>query len=244
MRGWVHLLLWILLLHYASTSIAYYRNGYWNLNKKTDCSKRCIAPNLECDGTPHCRDGSDEENCSECSDTDAFHCKNDRCIPIYLYCDGYDDCWDGSDEQNCSNKSFPYNNGKYNVPTTIDQIDAKNQKIENFSSEININENFAIPMIVFKTVRPDQALDGRTVIFEHMNRVVFYIHGFMTNDLKDGVDMKNALVSGTDDIDCVILVDWRLGSYYGKLKIKLGTHSFIKFDDFIASIQRNYIADG
>lgn len=218
MRNCIHISLCIFLLQIGIISAAFYRNGYWNLNKKFDCNERCISINLLCDGTPHCLDGSDEENCCDCRHTESFHCKNDRCIPIYLECDGFDDCWDGSDEQNCFNKTIQFSNSKYNVPTTVNQLDTEKYKIQKFSKEIKGNKNFVIPMIAFKTDRPEQALDGQTVIFEHMKKVVFYIHGFMTSDLKDGLEMKNALVNGTDDVDCVILVDWRLGSYYGKLK--------------------------
>lgn len=210
-----HELLWILLLQIVSISAVYYKNGYWNFNKKFDCSQRCVGINLLCDGTPHCSDDSDEENCINCSESEAFHCKNDRCIPIYLQCDGHDDCWDGSDEWKCSERKIQCNEHKYNVPMTVHRIDAPNEKIKNFSIDINRNENFTLPMLSFKTDRSDQALDGRTVVFEHFKKVVFYIPGFMTNDLSDGLDMKNALVHGTDDVDCVVLVDWRQGSYRG-----------------------------
>lgn len=230
MRNLTYILTCTLLLLIASTSTTYYKNGYWNFNKKFDCSQRCVDIKLLCDGTPHCRDGSDEENCSYCNQTEAFHCKNNRCIPIVLQCDGYDDCWDGSDEWKCSDRKILFNEHKHNAPVTIHRIDAPNQKIMNFSSEINLNETFSIPMISFRTDRPDQALDGRTVIFEHLKKVVFYIPGFMTNDLSDGVDMKNALVNGTNDVDCVILVDWRLGSYHGNCKknccLKLSHENF------------------
>lgn len=219
MRDSIRILLNILILQIASISAVYYRNGYWNFNKHFDCSQRSVDTKLLCDGTPQCSDGSDEENCNNCSETDAFHCRNDRCIPVYLQCDGFDDCWDGSDELKCSEGKTLFNEYKYNVEITMNSIDT-NQKVRNFSDEINLNENFVIPMITFKSDRPDQALDGRTVIFEHFNKVVFYVPGFMTNDLSDGLNMKNALVIGTDDVDCIILVDWRLGSYNGKLNVK------------------------
>ena len=41
-------------------------------------SGQCINKKYHCDGSPHCRDGSDETNCNECFE---FKCSNDKCIP-------------------------------------------------------------------------------------------------------------------------------------------------------------------
>lgn len=212
------ILSFLFLLSVRTISTTNYQNDYWNFNKKFDCNERSVDIHFLCDGTIHCSDGSDEENCNKCNETNAFHCSNDRCIPNYLQCDGYDDCWDGSDEWKCLERTILFNKQKYNIPIAIDRIEAEYQKIINFNSEINFNKNVVVPMITFKSDRSDQALDGLTVIFEHMKKVVFYTPGFMTNDLSDGIEMKNALISGTDDVDCVILVDWRLGSCHGNLK--------------------------
>lgn len=103
--------------------------GYWSFNKKFDCSVHYVDIEFLCAGTPHCLDGSDEENCNSCNETDAFHCRNNRCIPNYLLCDGYDDCWDGSDERKCSESKILFKEYKYNVPIAIDRIDATNNKI-------------------------------------------------------------------------------------------------------------------
>uniref|UniRef100_A0A1A9W8R9 SEA domain-containing protein n=1 Tax=Glossina brevipalpis TaxID=37001 RepID=A0A1A9W8R9_9MUSC len=61
-----------------------------------------------CDGTEHCLDGEDEENCSNednnsyekvCS-ANEFKCDN-RCLPKEYQCNGVTECFDRTDEENC-----------------------------------------------------------------------------------------------------------------------------------------------
>lgn len=44
---------------------------------------QCIKANYTCDGLPHCRDASDEKNCTNTPQCDqsSFMCDNKRCIP-------------------------------------------------------------------------------------------------------------------------------------------------------------------
>jgi len=45
--------------------------------------------------------------------------------------------------------------------------------------------------------------------FKDNSKVAFYIHGFYTASLEDGVGVRNALLQNTTDVDYVVLVDWR-----------------------------------
>nr|XP_053635320.1 prolow-density lipoprotein receptor-related protein 1-like [Cherax quadricarinatus] len=57
----------------------------------------CIPHTHVCNGEVDCPLKDDEE-CSECHDTE-YHCRHsDRCIPNTFLCDGENDCEDGSDE--------------------------------------------------------------------------------------------------------------------------------------------------
>ncbi|XP_015231206.1 low-density lipoprotein receptor class A domain-containing protein 3 [Cyprinodon tularosa] len=66
----------------------------------------CVPGGWECDGVPHCFDGSDERGCakvkSKCAPT-FFACANGvHCIIGRFRCNGFSDCPDRSDEENCT----------------------------------------------------------------------------------------------------------------------------------------------
>ena len=58
-----------------------------------------IPGSLICDGTNHCSDNSDENNCTP----EDHLCPEGYSIPTKLKCDGIKQCSDGSDEFGCSN---------------------------------------------------------------------------------------------------------------------------------------------
>lgn len=69
-----------------------------NRNRNPTC---CVNPQWRCDGSYHCNDRSDEDNCSSCKNG-AHHCSvEQRCLNTRRVCDGETDCQDGSDELNC-----------------------------------------------------------------------------------------------------------------------------------------------
>ncbi|XP_066526626.1 low-density lipoprotein receptor-related protein 1-like isoform X2 [Hoplias malabaricus] len=65
----------------------------------------CINYTLTCDGTPHCKDKSDEKQ-SYCSNRDCKkgykRCVNGRCVLLLSWCNGRNDCGDNSDELFCN----------------------------------------------------------------------------------------------------------------------------------------------
>jgi hypothetical protein len=61
-----------------------------------------IQPILQCDGTPDCSDGSDEDGCQ----LGMFRCDNygQELIDPLLVCDGNSNCSTGKDEEDCGEK--------------------------------------------------------------------------------------------------------------------------------------------
>ena len=64
-----------------------------------------IPSTLKCDGTNHCTDGSDEENCM--LEEEPHFCPEGYPIPFQLKCDGVSQCSDSSDEAGCSSAINP-----------------------------------------------------------------------------------------------------------------------------------------
>ena len=66
---------------------------------------QCVLATQWCDYRIHCRDLSDEMNCT--CDSDMVRCDNNICIYKSWECDGDDDCRDLSDERTCGKSSTP-----------------------------------------------------------------------------------------------------------------------------------------
>ncbi|XP_050533336.1 phospholipase A1-like [Daktulosphaira vitifoliae] len=112
-------------------------------------------------------------------------------------------------------------NSSRNIPTSIKHMpDAQLSILDvitSFFFDIRRLDSYSksdVKFIAFLANKPDEPLEASSVVYDHMKKVIFYTHGFKTADLNDGVNMKNALIEGADDFDCIILVDWRKGSLY------------------------------
>ncbi|XP_073706508.1 ST14 transmembrane serine protease matriptase a [Garra rufa] len=68
--------------------------------EKFQCdNKRCIDPDLRCDGWNDCGDSTDERKCN--CDAKMIQCRNGFCKPMFWRCDGVNDCGDDTDELGC-----------------------------------------------------------------------------------------------------------------------------------------------
>nr|XP_021484116.1 low-density lipoprotein receptor-related protein 1B-like [Meriones unguiculatus]XP_021484117.1 low-density lipoprotein receptor-related protein 1B-like [Meriones unguiculatus] len=86
------------------------KNSSCNIYSEFECGNgECVDYLLTCDGTPHCKDKSDEKllYCENRSCRSGFKpCYNRRCIPHNKLCDGANDCGDSSDELDCKDFSL------------------------------------------------------------------------------------------------------------------------------------------
>ena len=62
---------------------------------------KCIPMSWRCDSQEDCKDGSDELNCRECTESE-FRCGNGMCIPRIQRCDKVANCADATDEEDCA----------------------------------------------------------------------------------------------------------------------------------------------
>ncbi|XP_037609246.1 low-density lipoprotein receptor-related protein 2-like isoform X5 [Sebastes umbrosus] len=71
-------------------------------SKPCNDGTECVLYSHVCDGENDCRDGSDEQGCSETCKQGEFQCSHGKmCIPEAEVCDGKSQCRDQSDELDC-----------------------------------------------------------------------------------------------------------------------------------------------
>ncbi|XP_031330988.1 modular serine protease-like [Photinus pyralis] len=87
---------------YAENYSEFRRTRFCNESSFRCDSGECITEDHLCDGTVHCRDGSDETrdcfNIIPCASDLLFQCDYGACINKARQCDGTPDCKDKSDE--------------------------------------------------------------------------------------------------------------------------------------------------
>uniref|UniRef100_A0A158R519 EGF-like domain-containing protein n=1 Tax=Syphacia muris TaxID=451379 RepID=A0A158R519_9BILA len=147
---------WLYFRYISNKFLAVCKEDQFSCMSYDGRSRICLPIEWKCDGSTDCKDGIDEQNCTDvkkCADDEFFvlKCATDNiCIPHSWVCDGEHDCPDRSDEINCNSSQHrqPYHhesrcrsqtqciNKSWVCDGDVDCYDGSDEENCNFSSRV------------------------------------------------------------------------------------------------------------
>ncbi len=127
-------------------------------------------------------------------------------------------CTGPKDNQNCTKLELICNRLKPQFretklmegsPIAIEKINMSTFEVYQSSLDARTSYKRPIPFIAYHRINSDISVDANTVNFKKRDKVVFYIHGYATEDLEAATRIKTALFYGARDLNYFVIVDWR-----------------------------------